>query len=245
MRIAPFEFKYSNFHSPTPWGLDGPELIFDKSHVYSIIGSNMSGKSTFIRLISGGIEKKHSYCMVLEYDGLTYHLPKDAPSLRRSGVAACYQQDIMFPLFSIWENITLGCPTRPSKEQMKKARCVVQSNIGRLSLSVNLDTKLDQLSGGGVALVRLLRTIVWDTKILLLDEPTVHLDADWSGRFFELLQNSITTDTPTIECIIFVSHNTSDHDRLKEIANDAAFGYRTLEIGPTDSDSRRSRIRWA
>lgn len=207
------------------WQLNVPELCLDANTAYSFLGQNMAGKSTLVRLLTGTLDPRavQSLSGRVEIDGRSIELPSSAASLRNAGIAAVHQNDPMFPELSIWENVLLGLPAAAHRRAVvEKARGRVQAVLRQLSPSdVGASEPLGRLSGGGRALVRILRSVVWGFRVLFLDEPTVNLDPGNVARCFSLLGECWTDGG----AMVLVSHSPHDHDVLEALARERGYGY--------------------
>ena len=186
--------------------LEGERFVLPAGTACSLLGSNMSGKTTFLKMISGHLRGADT---VVRVDGEA--LWPFAPARARSlGVAGVHQHDPLFPELSIWENVKLGRPGgglgwRGDREMQQKLR----EQLSRWS-NAQIDDELRTLSGGPQVLVRTLRAVLWGYKVLLLDEPTTGLDPNVRRLFFDLLFSTLNRD----RAVVFVSHIAAEHDTL-------------------------------
>jgi ABC-type sugar transport system ATPase subunit len=200
------------------WRLDIPELCLRTNTAYSLLGQNMAGKSTLVRILTGTLDPhtvEHASGR-LRIDGTVLDLPSPAPVLRKAGIVGVHQNDPMFPDLSIWENVQLGLSEARSRDgRLEHARETVRATLGQLPRT-DLDPAdpLGALSGGGRALVRILRSVVWGFRVLILDEPTANLDPANAARCFSLLEQSWTGDG----AIVLISHSERDHAAFRALA---------------------------
>lgn len=148
-------------------------LVIEPGQVVALMGPNGSGKSTIAQLLLGFYEPPVGRISV---DGVDYG-EVDIPHLRRQfGVLA--QDPIMVP-GTVRENITYG---RPDVSEADLARAVELAAAGPLiaELDGGLDTPAFEtgplLSGGQLQRVALARALLGRPRVLILDEPSTHLD---------------------------------------------------------------------
>ena len=128
--------------------LDVPSLELENGKIYSIVGANGSGKSTFAKIIAGIVPADEGNC-----------------ALQNSGYMA--QKNYAFNM-SLEKNIMINGDS--------KERChTLMESLNIAHLSAN---KAKTLSGGETAKMALARIMMKDYKVLILDEPTAAMDKD-------------------------------------------------------------------
>lgn len=223
LSIRDLRFRYlRQAQFPEPWLLRIDTLALWSDTVYSLAGDNMAGKSTLIRLLTGVIPGTTGDVEgTVDYGTGPQKLPVRRASAAESGLVAVHQNDELFADLSIWENVLLGARnTQMMVAGISDARSLLQANLAELDATgrLTVHAPLSSLSGGARAVIRLLRSVAWPYRILFLDEATVNLDDPNRDRVFRLLASRWRPLTS----IVFVSHQISDHDRLRVMA--AALG---------------------
>lgn len=151
--------------------------------VLALIGPNGAGKSTLIRAISG----------VIPYGGHIRTNGDDFASLstmqRAKYIATVPQAVSLPPAYTVWETVLLGRTPylgflgQPSKKDEEIARRALE----RVSALNFADRRVGELSGGEQQRVLLARALCQSTPIMLLDEPTAHLDLQYQVGLLELV----------------------------------------------------------
>jgi iron complex transport system ATP-binding protein len=151
--------------------------------VLALIGPNGAGKSTLIRAVSG----------VIPYTGQVRTNGDDFASLstmQRARYIATVPQGVSLPpAYSVWETVLfgrtpyLGFLGQPSKKDEEIAR----KSLERVSALPFADRRVGELSGGEQQRILLARALCQSTPILLLDEPTAHLDLQYQVSLLELV----------------------------------------------------------
>ncbi len=158
-------------------------LDVQSGEVLALIGPNGAGKSTLIRAVSG----------VVPYLGHVRTNGDDFASLstlqRAKYVATVPQAVSLPPAYTVWETVLLGRTPylgflgQPSKKDEDIAR----QSLARVSALPFADRRVGELSGGEQQRVLLARALCQSTPILLLDEPTAHLDLQYQVSLLELV----------------------------------------------------------
>ena len=158
-------------------------LDVQSGEVLALIGPNGAGKSTLIRAASG----------VILYAGHVRTNGEDFASLnpmRRAKYIATVPQAVsMPPAFTVWETVLLGRTPylgflgQPSEHDEEIAR----QSLQRVSALQFSDRRVGELSGGEQQRILLARALCQSTPILLLDEPTAHLDLQYQVSLLELV----------------------------------------------------------
>ena len=152
--------------------------------VLALIGPNGAGKSTLIRAVSG----------VIPYSGHVRTNGDDFASLstiqRARYIATVPQAVSLPPAYSVWETVLfgrtphLGFLGQPSQKDEEIAR----QALARVSALPFAERRVGELSGGEQQRILLARALCQSTPILLLDEPTAHLDLQYQVGILELVQ---------------------------------------------------------
>lgn len=205
-------FRYSN---ESPLVLDIDNLSLSRGSAYSLFGRNMSGKTTLVKLLSGLVDSKDSPIHV-RFNDVDYSLPEQRRALMAAGLRVCHQNDPMFPELSIWENVLLGDPglklVRSHLKDYRKQVSQVLSLLSEKGASPQSSDSLGTLSGGGRAVIRLLRSVLWSYNLLLLDEPLTNVDP----KNRELLFSVLRQHTPENATVLLISHDEQDHESFRK-----------------------------
>ena len=151
--------------------------------VLALIGPNGAGKSTLIRAVSG----------VIPYTGQIRTNGDDFAALstlqRAKYIATVPQAVALPPAYTVWETVLfgrtphLGFLGQPSHKDEEIAR----QALSRVSALPFADRRVGELSGGEQQRILLARALCQSTPILLLDEPTAHLDLQYQVGLLELV----------------------------------------------------------
>ncbi len=148
-------------------------LDVQAGEVLALIGPNGSGKSTLIRAVSGVVPIQSGN---VEVDGKA--LSRLSTMERARYLSVVPQARNMPPAFSVYESILLGRTPylgwlgRAGEHDHERVRYALQ----RTQMEALADRMVGELSGGEQQRVLLARALAQDTPVMLLDEPTTHLD---------------------------------------------------------------------
>lgn len=173
----------------------------------TVIGSNGSGKSTFLNMISGSIQADEGSIEFLGQD-----LSNTKEHKRSRMIARVFQDPLKgtAPSLSILENLSMasnkGNPFNLRKGVNLKKVSEFKQTLSRLNLNLEekIHTKVGSLSGGQRQALSLLMATIVEPKLLLLDEHTAALDPKTSEIIIDLTQSIVSEKKLTT---IMVTHN--------------------------------------
>jgi len=159
--------------------LDGIDLAVARGRIVGVAGPNGAGKSSLLRAIGGRLRLDDG---AIAIDG------RPAAAARREGRLGVVPQDIaLYAHLTVRENLTLWATMGGMPRGQVAAR--VAEGVRWAGLADRASARVDTLSGGMRRRVNLVAGILHRPALLLLDEPTVGVDAESRGRLFELLRD--------------------------------------------------------
>jgi iron complex transport system ATP-binding protein len=170
-------------------------LEVKKGETMALLGPNGSGKSTLLRAISGILPATTGTISLS--DNLLGQL---SPAERARWVSVLPQNAVLPPAFTVWETVLLGRTPyinflgQISAEDEKIARSALEK-ADALTL---IDRRMGELSGGEQQRVLLARALAQSTPLLLLDEPTTHLDLQHQMTLLELVRKLAREEKLTV-----------------------------------------------
>jgi iron complex transport system ATP-binding protein len=152
--------------------------------VLALIGPNGAGKSTIIRAASGVIPSTGQ----IRTNGDDFH---SLDAMQRARYMAVVPQAISLPpAFTVWETVLMG--RTPYLGFLGHASAldeeIARGALSRVHALAFADRRVGELSGGEAQRVLLARALCQSTPILLLDEPTAHLDLQYQVSLLELIR---------------------------------------------------------
>lgn len=181
--------------------VDSISLRVDESEFLTIIGPSGAGKSSFLRLLNRLDEPTDG---TVHLDGVDYRELDPQEIRRRIGFVP---QDSALRPDSVRENVAVIDRIRNNPVDERRVRYL----LNRMQLSGFEERAVEDLSGGERQRVSIARALYVNPEVLLLDEPTAHLDTMTEMRIEELLAELIRDECLT--CIL-VTHDTAQAKRL-------------------------------
>jgi ABC-type sugar transport system ATPase subunit len=176
-----------------------------EGEVHALIGENGAGKSTLTKIVTGILKPDSGRLMIRGLD-ITENSPQQARSL---GIAAIYQQPLLFPHLTVAENIALPLEsgTPGWKVNWKSRYTRADELLRRLGIILDCRRLAGSLSMAEQQIVEIAKAIGFDAKILFMDEPTALLTDREVENLFRLVGQLRTEGVG----IVYISH------RLEEI----------------------------
>ncbi len=203
--------------------LDDLDLTVAEHEVVALIGASGSGKSTLLRCVN----------LLTEIDDGTIHLdgreitdPRVNADRVRQRIGMVFQSYNLFPHMTVLDNITLA-PTRVHRRPLADARAQAAEWLRRVGLADKADSYPDRLSGGQQQRVAVVRALVNNPRLLLLDEVTSALDPELVGEVLAMIRD-LKADGMTM---VLATH---EMGFARQVADKVVFldGGRVLESGP-------------
>ena len=160
--------------------LRGIDLSVSAGEVVALIGGNGAGKSTLMKIIMGIYSCDSGEILI---DGAPARLGKPAAAMA-AGIYLVPQEPLLFPNMTVLENILMGFAGNEAK--LKKR---VAQHMKELGVDLNLQRKANTLSIAEQQLVELLRGLMRDARILILDEPTSALTFGEVQALFRVMRD--------------------------------------------------------
>ena len=202
---------------PGVQALSNMSIDLRRGEVHAVCGENGAGKSTLMKLITG-VYKPDSGAMELNGQPLVVHNPNDAYA---KGIAIIFQETSLFPELTILENIFMGHELRrspknaawlPSILDYPAMRRKATEIFQRLGMEVDLNTRVAELSVAVRQMVEIAKALSFDSRILILDEPTAALTSNEVQTLFETIRKLRAHGVS----MLYISHRL---DEIFEIAD--------------------------
>ena len=176
-----------------------------RGQLTAIVGDNGAGKSTLVKCVAG-IHPIDSGEIVFEDKPIAIHGPTDASAL---GIEVVYQDLALADNLDIVQNMFLGRergkPWLLDEADMEQAaRRTLASLAVRTVTSVR--TPVASLSGGQRQTVAIAKAVLWDSKVVLLDEPTAALGVAQTRQVLDLVRRLAEQGLG----VVLISHNMAD-----------------------------------
>jgi len=164
------------------WVLRNINIVFNEHKTYAIVGPNASGKTTLLKITA--LLYKPTRGNVRAWGIDYWSLPSSEAIQLRRNIVYVHEKPILLRgtvAYNIAYGLTLRGYTQTEAEE--KARKL----LSKLELAYLADKKTKQLSAGEAQLTAILRAVILEPKILVLDEPLAHLDTSKREKILKLL----------------------------------------------------------
>lgn len=197
MRVTGLVKRY-----PGRVAVDGVDLEIPRGECFGLLGPNGAGKTTTLRLLLGLTEPSAGRITVLDYP-----IPVQAREARRH-IGVVPQADNLDPDFSVVENLTVYARYFGLSPRELKSR--IESLLDFAQLTDRARTNLRELSGGTKRRLTLIRALIHDPELIILDEPTTGLDPHARQHLWDRLE-SLRASGRTL---ILTTHYMEEAERL-------------------------------
>ncbi len=178
--------------------LDDVGLVLQAGEVHALLGENGAGKSTLIKIMTG-IHPPDAGQILLDGKPVTLHSSADA---QRVGIAAIYQEPMIFPDLNVAENIFIGHQNRgPIVDWGAMARDA-ERILGELDIQLDVRTPARGLTLAAQQAVEVAKALSLQVRVLIMDEPTAALSAHEVAQLFKRVDRLKRQGV----AILFISH---------------------------------------
>ncbi len=174
---------------------DDISFAIQEGEIHALLGENGAGKSTLVKMIYG-LVKPDTGEMVLRGAGYTPAKPSVA---RGSGVSMVFQHFSLFEALTVAENITLGMDDAPNRKVLSEKIRTVSEDYG---LPLDPDRLIGDMSVGERQRVEIIRCLLQNPRLLIMDEPTSVLTPQEVDTLFGTLRK-LSADGVAI---LYISH---------------------------------------
>jgi D-xylose transport system ATP-binding protein len=202
--------------------------------VMALVGDNGAGKSTLIKCVAG-IYSIDSGEVLFESRNVTIHGPKDAAKL---GIEFVYQDLALCDNLDVVQNMYLGREIHDAVRRLREAPMEQRTADTLRSLAVTTIGSVRQpvatLSGGQRQSVAVARAVLWNNRVVFLDEPTAALGVAQTRQVLDLVKRLAEQGL----AVVLVSHNLND---VFEVADRITVLRLGRNVGVYDRDKTSQR----
>ncbi len=168
--------------------LDHVDLTIARGEIHCLVGQNGSGKSTFVKIITGVVEPDAGAEIVIAGERFTRLTPDDA---LRKGIQVVHQELSLFPNLTVAENIAVPYLTTPGRRLVRwqEVRRIASEALGRIAVTLPLDAPLGALPVADRQLVAVSRALASDARLIIMDEPTSSLTRREVDRLMSVIRD--------------------------------------------------------
>jgi simple sugar transport system ATP-binding protein len=188
---------------------DSINLKVAKGEIHAILGENGAGKSTLMNIVYG-LTQADSGSIWVDGSEVKISEPSDALNF---GIGMVHQHFMLVPVFTVAENIVLGHEvSKRGILSLTEARMKIAQIAAEFKFEVNPDELIEDLPVGMQQRVEIIRALMYDAKVLILDEPTAVLTPQETNELLNIMRTLKSKGTS----IIFITHKLRE---VKEVAD--------------------------
>ncbi len=215
---------------------DAIDLTVESGEIHALLGENGAGKSTLMNVLYGLLEPDEG---TIRIDGEEVRFANPGEAIR-AGIGMVHQHFMLVPVFTVAENVTLG------REQTgvygvlsrRKARSLVRELSERYGLRVDPDAKVADISVGVEQRVEILKALLNDADLLILDEPTAVLTPQEIEDLFTIMRQ-LRDDGKSI---VFITHKLKEVQTVADRITVIRRGKVVDTVPPTSTEGRLAEL---
>ena len=193
------EIRHLSKDFPGVRALAGVDFFLRRGEIHALMGENGAGKSTLIKVLTGVYPRDGGE---IQFEGRPF-AARSPHEAQEQGISTVYQEVNLVPNLSVAENLLLGRqPTRGGLIDGREMKRRAQAILERLHLHVDVNQLLGDYSIAVQQMVAIGRALEFESKILILDEPTSSLDAGEVEQLFRVMRKLKAEG----HAILFVTH---------------------------------------
>jgi general nucleoside transport system ATP-binding protein len=186
---------------------DSVSLAVSKGEIHSLLGENGAGKSTLVKMLFGSLQPTSGEIF---WKGMPVTIPNPAAA-RKLGIGMVFQHFSLFEALTAAENIALSLDkTTPISQIAEKAKSVSET----YGLPLDPQALVGDLSVGERQRIEIIRCLLQEPELIILDEPTSVLTPQEADRLFVTLERLRDEG----KSILYISHRLNEVQRLCDAA---------------------------
>jgi simple sugar transport system ATP-binding protein len=215
---------------------DGIDLVVEPGEIRALLGENGAGKTTLMNVLYGLIQPDEGE-ILLDDQPVTIKSPRDAIAHR---VGMVHQHFMLVPVFTVAENVTLGLERTGPLGLIDRGRTRrdVRELSERFGLRVDPDALVEDLPVGVQQRVEIIKALMRDASVLVLDEPTAVLTPSETEDLFRIMRELRTGG----RSIVFISHKLNEVQRIADMITVIRRGKVVGERPPSTSGSELAAL---
>ncbi len=205
---------------------DKVSLQIRKGEIHALLGENGAGKSTLVKILYGVVKADSG---TIHFDGNRVEITNPAYA-RSLGIAMVFQHFSLFDSMTVAENVALGMDEKVDTAQLSRRIVEVSNYYG---LPLDPDRHVFTLSVGERQRIEIIRCLLQNPKLLIMDEPTSVLTPQEVDKLFETLRRLADEGL----AILYISHKLNE---IKALCNNATIlrhGKKVASVSVLDHSS--------
>lgn len=196
---------------PGVQALSDVEFQLNAGEVLALVGENGAGKSTLMKILSG-IYTRDSGTIWMDGKEVAINTPNEAQDL---GIAIIYQEMNLMPHLTVAQNIFIGREPRTAGGFGLRERALNQKAgefLDKIGIAIPPTTVVGELTVAKQQMVEIAKALSYDSRVLIMDEPTSALTAAETETLFGLIDDLRSRGTG----IVYISHRMEELGRIAD-----------------------------
>ena len=211
--------------------LQNVDLQLKAGEVHALLGENGAGKSTLIKVLGGIYHAEEGEIII---DGQKVNID-GVVAARHAGISIVHQELVLVPYMTVAENIFLGRePGTKMNVDRRKMVEEAQKLLDTYEMNIDANMLVERLTIAQQQMVEIVKAISFNSKILVLDEPTSSISDKEVGFLFNTMRNLTKAGVG----IIYISHKMSELaeicDRVTVMRDGQTVGTKVVKETTTD-----------
>jgi ABC-type sugar transport system ATPase subunit len=182
--------------------LDDVSVSVAAGEIHALVGENGAGKSTLGKIVAGAVLPDEGE-ILLDGRNVDFRSPRDAI---REGITLIHQELALAPAMSVLDNVYLGVELGHGVVDRSKQRHRFDELAARIGFEPSPSVRVETLRVADQQKVEILRALVRDTRLIVMDEPTAALTRDEADRLLQITRELRDAGVT----VIYVSHILGD-----------------------------------
>jgi len=211
---------------------DSIDLKVNDSQILAILGENGAGKSTLMNVVYGLLPADSGEILI---DGKKVEINSPADALA-AGIGMVHQHFMLVPVFTVAENIVLGHEqSQRGVITLTDAKAKIKKICDEFKFEIDPDALIENLPVGVQQRVEIIRALMYEAKVLILDEPTAVLTPQETDELLNMMKVLKSKGTS----IIFITHKLRE---VKEVADQITVIRRGKVVGTLDPATSQEEL---
>ncbi len=179
------ELRHVTKHFPGVTALRGVDMSVERCEVHVLVGENGAGKSSLVKLLAGVYQLDEGQII---FEGHPYQ-PRTPVDAFRAGIRVVHQELNLLPYLTVAENLLFeSLPQNGGIVQFGTMYRRAKALLDEVGLEVSPGTRVEQLGIAQMQLLEIAKALCYESKLLVLDEPTATLTSREIERLFTIIK---------------------------------------------------------
>jgi len=211
---------------------DSINLKVNDNEILAILGENGAGKSTLMNVVYGLLPADSGEILI---DGKKVEINSPADALA-VGIGMVHQHFMLVPVFTVAENIVLGHEqSKRGVLTLTEAKTKIKRIADEFKFEIDPEALIENLPVGVQQRVEIIRALMYDAKVLILDEPTAVLTPQETDELLNMMRILKSKGTS----IIFITHKLRE---VKAVADQIAVIRRGKVVGTVSPSTSQEEL---